>query len=85
MDEVETSSDLEVEMEDPELEDRWEKLQDLVLSMQKRADKAVQLSVEEFKVGTKVLDWVEQDDSVEMGDVSADLTPADTRDGTPEG
>jgi hypothetical protein len=84
VDEVDTASDLEVEMDDPELEDRWDKLQELVLAMQKQADKAVVTSVEEYKVGTKVLDWVEVDDSVEMGDVSTDLALADTRDGTPE-
>lgn len=76
-------------MEDPELEDRWDKLQDLVLSMQKRADKAVQAGGEEVKVGMKVLDWSEvgggDEEDGEVGDVSTDLTPADTRSGTPEG
>lgn len=80
-----TDNVMDMQMADPELEKRWEDLQDLVVNMQKRADKAVQMGWESVKAPpTRVLDWVEGDED-ELGDVSADLTPVYTRDGTPEG
>lgn len=46
-------------MDDPELEDRWDKIQDLVLTMQRRGEGAVQKGFEEERVMTRVLDWTE--------------------------
>jgi hypothetical protein len=74
------------EMDDPELEGRWERLQDLVNNMQQRADKAVQMGWEEVKAPPKVLEWAGEDaadDSMEVGNISADLTPIESREGTP--
>ena len=48
-------------MEDPELEDRWDKIQDLVLTMQRRGQGAVQKGFEEERVLTRVLDWTEME------------------------
>ena len=48
------------ELEDPELEQRWEKIQDLVGVMQRRGETAVKKGQEEPKVAAqRVLDWTE--------------------------
>ena len=47
------------EMDDPELEDRWEKIQDMVLTMQRKGEGAVKKGFEEERLLTRVLDWTE--------------------------
>lgn len=65
------------EMDDPELEERWEKIQETVLNMKRRGEGAVKRVMEEERVLTRVIDWTEMDGS---GRVDREDTP-DT--GTP--
>ena len=71
------------EMDDPEIEERWDKIQDLVLSMQKKGNAAVKKGLEEVKVGQRVLAWSDVNEGDESVDLSQSvvLTPAT---GTPD-
>lgn len=51
------------EMDDPELEERWEKVQEMVLNMKRRGEGAVKRVMEEERVLTRVIDWTEMDGS----------------------
>jgi len=49
------------EMDDPELEERWEKVQEMVLNMKRRGEGAVKRVMEEERILTRVIDWTEMD------------------------
>ena len=60
MDDPLAGEELFEEMEDPALEERWEKIHDLVNNMHRRAQTAVDKGLETGKVAAqRVLDWTE--------------------------
>lgn len=64
---------------DPELEERWSRLQVMVAGMRKRGEAAVEKGKEEIRVaGQRVLGWLETES------VSANLSLAEDETGSPE-
>ncbi|WWD20012.1 hypothetical protein CI109_104485 [Kwoniella shandongensis] len=68
----------EEEMADPQLDARWDNIADLVSTMKRRGEMAIEKGKEEVKVGPgRVLGWAEMEERGDMGDVSVDSIAMD--------
>lgn len=76
------------EMEDPELEKRWDRLRDLVGAMRKAGEDAVERGRQDIKPHQRVLGWLEVEamgrGSVATTAAASELDPAETISGATE-